>query len=369
VAIGWFVLELTDSPFMVAVASALRMLPNFLLGVPAGAAADLVDRRRLIQAMNLLMVFPPVAVGLLVALDRAELWHVLALMALGGVFQVFSMTARSSLAFDITGPSGVVQALTLMRLTGGVGGLVGSIAIGTVTARVGIDAAFFVLGGSYALAGAVSLFIRSRGQAAPTVTSSAWDSLKGLGTEMRSNRSLASLTGSTGILEVVGFSHSVLLPSIARDILGVDAAGLGLLTGLRNLGGIAGAIFLTVMGDRPIKGLLYQASIFVFGCLVLLLGVSDQFGVVVVLLVGLSAVMMLTDVLSQSLMQLVVPNGLRGRAMGSWTLAVGTAPAGHVQIGALASLAGMTVALSLNGLGLVLLALGLAVFAPGMRKT
>ncbi|MEE8442353.1 MAG: MFS transporter [Dehalococcoidia bacterium] len=368
VAIGWFVLELTDSPFMVAVASALRMLPNFILGMPAGAIADIVDRRRLIQTANLLVAMPMIAVGLLVAGNNAELWMVIAITTLGGIFQVFNMTARSSLAFDITGSSGALQGLTLMRLTGGIGGLVGSVVIGFVTARIGIDAAFFSLGGIYALSAVVSLFIKGRGQAAPTTRSSPWDSLKGLGTQMRSNRSLALLTLSTGLAEMLGFSHMVLLPSIARDVLGFDAAGLGLLSGFRNLGGVVGSIFLATVGDRPIKGLLYQASLLVFGGLMLLLSFSSQFSVVVVLLVSISAMMAVTSILSQSLMQLVVPNELRGRAMGVWQLAIGTSPAGSVQIGAMASLAGLTVALSLNGFGLVLVALSLLLFAPSMRK-
>ena len=369
VAMGWYVLELTDSPFMVAVASALRMFPNFVLGMPAGALADAVDRRRLIQAANLLMAMPMVVVGLLITGDTAELWMVIALTTLGGIFQVFNMIARSSLSFDITGSSGVLQGLTLMRLTGGIGGLVGSIAIGVITASAGIGAAFFTLGGIYAVSAAVSFLIRDRGQAAPTAKLSPLDSLKGLGGHMRSNRTLALLTVSTSLVEVFGFSHMVLLPSIARDVLGVDAAGLGLLSGLRNLGGVVGSIFLVVSGDRPIKGLLYQASVLVFGGLLLLLSVSSQFYVVVLLLVSISAMMALTSILSQSLMQLVVPNELRGRAMGAWQLAIGTSPAGSVQIGALASLAGLTLALSLNGVGLVLVALSLAVFAPGMRRS
>ncbi len=85
-------------------------------------------------------------------------------------------------------------------------------------------------------------------------------------------------------------------------------------------------------------------------------------------LIVLNGVMSLADILSQGLMQLAVPNEFRGRAMGSWVLATGFGPIGSLQIGGLASLAGVTLALSVNGVGLVLLALGIAIFAPRIRR-
>jgi hypothetical protein len=76
----------------------------------------------------------------------------------------------------------------------------------------------------------------------------------------------------------------------------------------------------------------------------------------------------ITDVLHQSLLQSSVSNEQRGRAMGSWTVAVGTAPLGHLQIGYLANLSGSRIALLVNGVGLATLALVMAVIMPRLRK-
>ena len=368
-ALGWFVLQLTDSVFMVGLVIALRMLPNLLFGVPAGAIADIVDRRRMIQVLNLMMALPMGALGMLIMTGRVELWQVFALTFVGGALVPFNQTARMSLAFDITGSAGIVYGLTLMRLATGVGGLIGSIVIGSVMARVGVDAAFFLLGGTYILAALTALLIRSPGQAAPTAISSVRESLKGFAKEIHTNRSLLALTISTSLLELMGFSHSVLMPSIVRDVLGMDAEGLGLISGLRNLGALAGVLVIATIGDRLRRGLVYQISILIFGVLLISLSFAGHLTSVVIILIALSAMMTITDVLSQSLMQLVVPNDMRGRAMGSWMLAIGTAPAGNLQIGAVASAAGIALALSLNGLGLVSLAIGLFVLVPSMRKT
>jgi len=349
VALGWFVLDLTDSVFMVGLIIAIRLLPNFFFGVPAGAVADLVDRRRMIQVLNLLMAIPMVILGLLIMADQVKIWQVIALTLVGGMMMPFNQVARASLTFDITGGSGVVYGLTLMQFATRVGGLAGSIVIGIVMQRVGMDAAFFLLGLTYGLAALIALLIKSRGQAAPTNTLPAGRLVSEFVKEIRSNRPLLALTISTGLLEVMGFSHSVLLPNITRDILGMDAEGLGLISGLRHLGGLLAVVLIAGMGDRLKKGLTYQVSIFLFGCLLIILGFTGQVVAVVVVLIGLSALMALTDVLSQSLMQLVVSNNMRGRAMGSWMVAVGVAPVGHLQVGGVAAVAGMTLALSLNG--------------------
>ena len=316
VALGWFVLQLTDSAFMVGLVIALRMLPNLFLGIPAGAVADRVDRRRMIQVLYLLMAAPMGLLGLLIAAGRTEIWEIFALVFIGGTLSPFNQTALTSLAFDITGGARVVYGLTLMRLAMGAGSLVGSIAIGTIMARIGIDIAFFVLAGAYVLASVTALFIKSRGQAAPSISAgSARDSLAEFGREIRTNRSLLALTISTSVLEVLGFSHSVLLPSLVRDVLGLDAEGLGLISGLRNIGGLTAIFFIAAIGDRLAKGLAYQIAILFFGFFLLALAVTSQLVAAVAILTVLSAMMSLTDVLSQSLMQLVVPNELRGRAM------------------------------------------------------
>ena len=87
VALGWLVLNMTDSPFMVGVSMALRLAPNFLLGIPAGAIADSADRRRLIRWLNVGMAVPVGTLGLLILSGDARLWHVLALMTVAGGLQ------------------------------------------------------------------------------------------------------------------------------------------------------------------------------------------------------------------------------------------------------------------------------------------
>ena len=368
VVLGWFVLELTDSALMVALAMALRMLPNLLVGIPAGAIADAMDRRRLLQVLSLAKVVPAAAIGMLIAFDSAELWELLALTIVGGGLTTFYQTAKASFVYDIVGPELAVQGLTMINLARRLGGVVGPIAAGIITERLGADVAFFVLAGIHVLTAATMLLVRSRGQAAPLRGRSAWESLQGFATEIRSNRALLALGISTASLEVLGFSHMVILPSLARDVMGLGAEGLGLMSGIRSLGGVVGIVLLAAHPGVKRKGLLYLGAIFLFGGCLVSLGFAPNILLVLLILAVVNAAMALTDILSQSLMQLSVPNELRGRAMGSWVLAIGMGPLGSLQMGALASLAGVAFALSFNGVGLMALAFALGVFIPRMRR-
>lgn len=368
VVIGWLVLGLTNSPFLVGVTTGLFMVPMLLLGIPAGAIVDMVDRRRLLRSMSLAAAAPAALPGLLVVADRLEFWHILLFTFASGGLQAVQQTTRQSLAYDIVGPSLATSGLALVTLAMRIGGLVGAIAAGSLIERAGVQYAYAGLAGAHLCSFAALLAIRSRGQAAPAPGGSVLHNLKDYFSELRRNRTLFGLVLVTGGVEVLGFSHQVLLPSLARDLLHTGAEGLGIMNAARSVGGILGILVLASMGDIPRKGAVYLGVLYTFATLLMLLGRVESLVLVILLLTCLNAAAALSDVLSQAMMQQSVRNELRGRAMGSWILAIGAGPLGHSQIGALASLAGVTFALSLNGAGLLALAIAATLLVPSLRR-
>ena len=367
IALGWLVLDRTDSPFMVGLAFSLQALPS-LFGIPAGALADSVDRRRLLPLSAAAVAIPLGALGLLIAFDLAEIWAILTLAFLAGNARASYNTARMSYAYDIVGAAAANQGLALISLAARVGALASPI-VGIVAARSGIDTAYFVISGTYLLTAAVMSLARSRGRGAPPSRGSAGRGVRELFTEAQRNRVLLTLIVSTALLEVLGISHKVLLPIIAKDVLGVGVDGLGVMTGVGAAGGILGIAALFV-GDNTVRnGSLYVAVILALGVsLALLGGALGSLLVVLAVLAVVNAMIALADILSQSLIQLSVPNALRGRAMGSWTFAIGAGPIGSLEVGALASFAGVTSALAFNGLGLVALSAAIVVLVPQLRR-
>ena len=122
------------------------------------------------------------------------------------------------------------------------------------------------------------------------------------------------------------------------------------------------------MGEIKRKGLLYLFVLYAFGISLFLLAYAQSFLLAVFAIVVISGLGAVSDILSQSLIQLVVPNELRGRAMGTWIFAVGLGPIGHMEIGAVAALAGVGLALTVHGGLLLFLAASTMIFFPRIRS-
>ena len=346
----------------------LRMVPFFLLGLPAGAVADRFDRRRLVGTVNIGMAALSAGLGLLIMWDIVVVWHLAAFGFAGGCLRAVNQPARQSLAYDIVGGGNVVNGLALMSMGMRVGAIAGSLSAGSLMARLGADAACVAIAVGYVLSAITIQFIRERGQAAPIEREPVWQILKGSLSELRHNRSLQMLVALSAMAEILGFSHQVLMPTLAKDILQVGAEGLGVMNALRSIGGILAILLLSAMGDVRRKGLLYLIVLHLFGISLVFLGFATTFYMAILGITLVNGMGALSDILSQSLVQSVVPNEFRGRAMGSWTLAVGMGPLGHLQVGALAATFGVTFALATHGIGLLVLAAGSLVLFPRFRR-
>ncbi len=357
VVLGWLLLEKTDSAFVVGLGVALRAAPNFLLGIPGGAIADRIDRRTLLRFMSFAMALNS---GVMAALAFGGLLSVAALLVFtfsGGGLRALVQTARQSYAYDVAGPQQAVGAMAMITLAQRLGGIVGSLGAGVIVEVGGAGEAYLGLALCMAAAGFVMFLARTPGEAAPVTRTPIWAGWRVYIGEMLANRTLATLVALTAAVEVLGFSHMAALPSLARDLLGLGPEGLGLLSAAGSVGAILAILAISMRGEPSRKGKLFLAVLLLFGFAIVVLGNSTALAFALVAIAVVSGLAALTDILSQTLVQASVPNEYRGRAMGSWILAIGFGPIGHVQIGLLVALLGVSAAFSINGVLLVCLAL------------
>ena len=371
VVLGWLALELTNSPLLVGVALSMRMLPLFFVGVPAGALADRFPRQRLLVLTGAGQALTATTLGALAWLGQVSFAHVLLVTLAAGIFRGLEHAARQSYTHDVVGADALLPGLAVLGVAMRVGWLAGSLGAGVVIARVGSGAGYFMVAAGF-LAGAAALLRASN----PTPTTrrdgeSLWRSVVGFGTAVRRERTLLVLMLLTAGAEILGFSHQALLPSLARDVLRAGPEGLGTLNAARSVGGIVGLMAATLRRADTGGGAVFVAVLVAFGASLLGLAVAPFVvglaGVVGVLIV-VNALGALADLLAQSLLQLSVPAHLRGRAGGAWVVAIGLAPLGQLQIGALATLFGVGVAFSLSGFVLMVLAGGTALLFPRVRR-
>jgi len=368
VVLGWYILEITDSALMVGVALGVRNLPLLLAGIPAGVIADRGDRVKLLQASGVAMAVGTALMGALVAAGLGGVGPALMLTFVTGCARALHQTARQGYAHDIAGGGGVVHALALVALTARLGGLLGSLLTGFLIARYGSATAFLVVAAGYLVSAVAMLPARPSARPIEAGSRSMGEDVLGFLGTIRRDRVLLHLMSLTAIAEVLGFSHQALLPPLARDVLQVGPEGLGVMTAARQIGGLAGLAFTSGLGGARGYGPLFLSVLIGFGASLVVLGLAPSFAVVVLLLVATNALGAVTDVLAQTLIQLAVPSGLRGRAGGAWVVSIGMAPLGQFQVGALASLFGVGVALGVNGVALMAVGAAAALLVPRLRR-
>jgi hypothetical protein len=371
VVLGWVALELTDSPFLVGVAMGARMLPLFFVGVPAGALADRFPRHRLLMLTGAGQAITAAAIGALALTGTVSLASLCLLTLVAGVFRAIEHAARQGYAHDVVGAAALVEGLAVLGVAMRIGWLVGSFAAGGVIATLGSGVAYLVVAAGF-LAGSIALLpVSVTERAATTASGSVWDSAVAFATAVGRDRALLLLMMLTAGAEVLGFAHQAVLPSMARDVLQTGPEGLGALNAARSVGGILGLGAVWLRGQARGGGALFLGVLLSFGVSLVALGAAPHMvglaGVLAVLVL-VNAIGALADLLAQSLMQLGVPAHLRGSAGGAWVVAIGLAPLGQLQIGALASLFGVSVALATSGLALMAVAGATTALSPRMRR-
>lgn len=368
VVLGWVVLAFTGSSQMVGVAFALRAAPNLLVGFAAGAVTDHLDRRQVMRYSAFGMALVSLAMAWGLWQDRVGLWHVLGYAACIGTLRAFEMTARQAYVYDIVGARDIMQGLALSATAQRIGGTLGALTAGVTLEWWGASAAFLSMGLCYGAGGVLLYALRLRGAAAPIVSEALWQNIRTYARALRSDRMLRSLMISTAAAEILGFSHQAMLPVLASNVLQVGAAGLGILTAFRFVGGVLGALLMTTLGRAPYRGLFLLVVQGLFGAGLLMLAHATQLWLAVLWVTAINVMAMAADILHQTLLQTHVDNTQRGRAMGLWIIGTGAAPIGNLEVGYLAGATSVGTALLLNGGGLVVLPFLLAWLLPQVRR-
>ena len=368
VALGWAVLELTDSAFYVGLVWACLAAPNAFLGALAGAIVDRFDRRKLLILTSLVSGAIVLVPGVLLLKDALTVKAVLIFVGVFGSISTIGLPARQTLIVDIVGQQGAMNAISVSAMGGRVIGLVGGMVAGIVIEYFSIEWCFFIMALTYGLSSLVLLLNLKPVERAHSPRSTVLRAVVETFRSLRTNRGVLALALIAVFSEVFGFSMMVLLPVFARDILHVGAIGLGSFYTAEAFGGLLGGLALASLGDAQRKGMLLLGVFLCFGILLILFSQSVLYSVSLVLLGMIGAACATTDALQHTLLQQCVPDSQRGQAMGIWMISLGFGPVGTVLLGAVASVIGAPLAVTLNGGAMIMIFGFLATKIPALRK-
>jgi MFS family permease len=369
IALGWIALELTHSPFLVALVGFYRSLPLFAFGLIGGVLGDRYDRKRLVWLLQLANVATMAAVAVLLLLDRLAFWQ-LALAELAmGAFQSFDWPSRRALTLDLVGRDRLANAVALDATGQNISRAVGPLVAGALIQVLNPGSAVALLAGIYLLNGLLIVRLPASAQAAIVVrTQGVLQSLKaGFGYVLK-DQAVVGVLVITVWMNLLFFPYQQLLPVMAVDVLRTDSLGLGILGAADGLGSLIGTTAIATLVGQRRHGLYFWASS-LFGAVALLgFAASPTLAVASALLflggLGRSgfAVYQTTIILRNS------SDEMRGRAMGVLTLAIGVGPFGSLELGALAQAVGTPLAIGLDAALCVILMAWAVVSYRGLRE-
>ena len=369
VLVGWFALQAAESTLWVGGGFALYHLPGLLLGVPAGSLADRFNRRRMIRQLELAGVAILLLFAGLINAGHFDLMITYLLTVGLGALRAIHHPTRLAYTYDVAGAERVIPAISALNFTSHVGYIVGAAVVGITAEYLGAQYALLTMALAHLLAWLSLRGDLPAGGARGADPAPIAKNLADYAREIVRNRLLAALVVVTAGIEIFGTSLYTTLPQLAEDRLGLGADGLGVLVAISQVGGLLAAFVLFVFPQSRDPRGVWLLSIIGLGVAVAALGYTPSF-VTCALALGAAAGMIAAwDILTQSMMQLSVADHLRGRAMGAWMFAIGSAPLGHLQMGVVVAMMGLDLALYFNG-AMVLVVIAAALWImPGLRPS
>ena len=354
VAQGWLVLTLTDDPLALGIAATCQFLPVLLFGLFGGLIADALPKRATLVATQFVSLLLAAVLGVLVATKTVEVWHVY-LLAVGlGLVTAVDMPVRQAFVIEMVGREHVANAVALNSAVFNGARIIGPAAAGLLIGAAGMAACFFLNAASY-LAVLVAYLLMRSAELRPAPRMALAGTVRGvlaqLGEGLRYVRrtpSIRLVLLTLGIVATAGMNFSVLIPVYARDVLGGDAGTFGFLMAATGAGSLLSALWIA-SGLRPSARLVVVGAA-ALGCALAAVSFVQEFALALPLMVvvGWSVIAMAAS--TNTMVQLTVPDELRGRVVSIYTtIFAGSTPIGGLIAGSIAGALGVGAALLAGG--------------------
>jgi len=367
VAQAWLVYTITRSSFLLGAVGFASQIPVFLLSPLGGAAADRVNRHRLIIATQTASLVLAAVLAWLTLSHRVQVAHIFVLAALLGVVNAFDIPGRQSFLVDMVGKEDLMNAIALNSSIFNGARVIGPAVAAILVSKIGEGWCFALNAVSYLAVIAGLLMMRVHCERRGSEKSPIEDIVEGFRwvTETKVIRALLLLIG---LVSFVGMPYTVLMPVFADQVLHRGASGLGILMGATGVGALLGALTLASKNGVTGLGRWVMFSSAAFGVSIISFSLSRHFWLSVALLLPAGFSVMLQMACSNTLIQTMVPDNLRGRVMSLYSMMfMGMAPIGAFCGGALAHRMGAPMTVAIGGVACMVGAVWFGLQLPALR--
>ncbi len=349
IALGWVVLLISNSAFLLGLNGFLAQIPSLFFALPGGAIADRLNRRKLMLITQTSMMLLALLLAVLTSFRQITIKEIMAISFMTGVASALNYPAYQALIPDLVPRDDLMNGIALNSAQFNMSRAIGPTVAGLALGAFGAATCFYLNSISF-LALIVALLLITIPPVQREEGHRFWHSmLEGI-RFVKQHRMIVVLLTVPAFLSLLGLPFIVLMPAVARNLIGVGASGLGFLMGGAGVGAVAAALFIAARGTPEHCGRMILTSATLFSIALILLAGAHTFWLAFLLLAIMGATIVGTLTLANTTLQMISPPELRGRVMAMYYMAMtGFLPFGSLQAGAIAQETGTRFALGLGG--------------------
>jgi MFS family permease len=368
VAQSWLVFDLTKSSFYLGLDDFLGQLPILLFTLLGGVIADRHDRKRLLIGSQFVQMATAFALAALVYRGRVHVGHILALSFAAGLAQAFGGPAYQAMIPSLIHKKDLPNAIALNSIQFNLARVFGPLLAGVTMATLGAPGCFTLNGVSFLIV-IVALMSLSVTHVPPAERKPMLDELKGGFAYARSEPAILALTVLASMTTFLGLPLLTFLPIFAREIFQGGIGRYSEMMAFSGMGAVVGALVIAWLGRFKHMGLTLLVVQLIFGGLIAAFAVSRIFWVSNLLLFLSGAALLMVFSMTSSLVQLIVPDHLRGRVVSIYMVAFrGGMPLGSLASGFAATFVPAPTVLAVNGALVSLVAVYFFFKSHGVRE-
>jgi MFS family permease len=369
VTLGWLIYDLTGNSVLLGALNGLRALPFLVTGPMAGVAADRMDRRKLLIATQWVLIATAIVFGALVASPYLQVWHIFAFTLATGVAWTITEPVRMSLIPSSVPKNELANAVALNSGGFNMMKVMGPALGGALIAWFGAAENFFVQGVAYS--GVLVMIYRMHvpAQRAAAKHTSAMANLKEGFAYVWSTPAVLALMTLAYVPRIFAVPYQTLMPVFQKDVLKIGPEGLGMLMAAPGVGAVIAILTIASMGTRiKRQGRFLVGSIIILGAAIILFSQITWFPLALVTLVVVGMFQMFFLASTATMLQMIVPDELRGRVLSLYMLDRGFMPLGALFAGTSAHFLGAPATVAIMGAIVIVLTSLVAWRIPAIRK-
>lgn len=365
----WLVLELTGSALWLGLIGFVATAPIAIFSLLGGALADRLPKRALLIGTQMVFMLVALSLALLVSFDRIRVWHIIVASLIAGAAMAVDMPARQAFVPHLAGRENLSNAIGLSSVAFNSARVAGPAVAGILIARGGMALCFYLNAATFVAVIVALLSISDPGLPRPRERNGVLTDAKVGLYYVWHHRAIRAILLMLAVVILFGASYGVLLPILAQRVLGLEAAGFGMLMSSAGGGALVGALAASQSGGFRRKGRLLLAMATLFASALLALGSSRLvwLSMIAVGVAGLSLVVFM--ITCNTTIQTLADPIYRGRVMGVYVLAVtAPAPLGSLLAGGIAHWRGVPFAIALGAAVMGAFVIIVGIWVPMVRR-